>query len=150
MLRLLAFTLIHAVSFRKHLYKPLKISNAMAADYDFRRKPNEKGDGGLQPLYPNIVSKGTIDSKRLFYQITEASIFTEGDLTGLLVAIQEKMSYYLNEGDNVKLEEIGYFSTSLKVRPVMERRRRSVLYPSLLIMQTLGQANGSGSVVLEQ
>ncbi len=24
----------------------------MAADYDFRRKPNEKGDGEVQPLYP--------------------------------------------------------------------------------------------------
>ena len=32
----------------------------MAADYDFRRKPNEKGDGEVQPLYPRIVSKGTI------------------------------------------------------------------------------------------
>lgn len=29
----------------------------MAADYDFRRKPNEKGDEELQPLYPRIVSK---------------------------------------------------------------------------------------------
>ena len=52
----------------------------MAADYDFRRKPNEKGDGEVQPLYPRIVSKGTIDSKRLFREIAEASSFTEGDL----------------------------------------------------------------------
>ena len=39
-----------------------KTSDAMAADYDFRRKPNEKGDGEVQPLYPRIVFKGTYDS----------------------------------------------------------------------------------------
>ena len=48
----------------------------MAADYDFRRKPNEKGDEELQPLYPRIVSKGTIDCKRLFREISEAVSYT--------------------------------------------------------------------------
>ena len=94
----------------------------MAADYDFRRKPNEKGDGEVQPLYPRIVSKGTIDSKRLFHEITEASSFTEGDLAGIMVAFQEKVSYYLSEGYHVKLGEIGYFSSSLKARPVMDAK----------------------------
>ena len=50
----------------------------MAADYDFRRKPNENGDGEIQPLYPRIVSKGTIDSKQLFREIAEASSFYGG------------------------------------------------------------------------
>ena len=30
----------------------------MAAEYDFQRKPNPKGDGELQPMYPRIVNKG--------------------------------------------------------------------------------------------
>lgn len=99
----------------------------MAADYDFRRKPNEKGDGEVQPLYPRIVSKGTIDSKRLFREIAEASSFTEGDLAGIMVAFQEKVSYYLSEGYHVKLGEIGYFSSSLRARPVMDKKEiRSV------------------------
>ena len=38
----------------------------MAADYDFRRKPNEKGDEELQPLYPRIVSKGTLIANDCF------------------------------------------------------------------------------------
>ena len=92
----------------------------MAADYDFRRKPNEKGDGEVQPLYPRIVSKGTIDSKRLFREIAEASSFTEGDLAGIMVAFQEKVSYYLSEGYHVKLGEIGYFSSSVRARPVID------------------------------
>ena len=94
----------------------------MAADYDFRRKPDEKGDGELQPLYPRIVSKGTIDSKRLFREISQASSFTEGDLEGIMVSIQEKVSYYLSEGYHVKLGQIGYFSASLKARPVMDKK----------------------------
>lgn len=32
----------------------------MAAQYDFQRRPNPKGDGELQPLYPRIVNKGTM------------------------------------------------------------------------------------------
>ena len=36
----------------------------MAAEYDFQRKPNPKGDGELQPMYPRIVNKGTITGKR--------------------------------------------------------------------------------------
>ena len=59
----------------------------MAAEYDFRRKPDEKGNGELQPLYPRIVSKGTIDSKQLFREIAEASSFTEGDLEGIMVSL---------------------------------------------------------------
>lgn len=32
----------------------------MAAEYDFQRKPNPKGDGELQPMYPRIVNKGPL------------------------------------------------------------------------------------------
>lgn len=94
----------------------------MSAEYDFRRKPNEKKDGELQPLYPRIVSKGTIDSKQLFREIAEASSFTVGDLEGMVVALQEKISYYISEGYHVKLGKIGYFSASLKARPVMNKK----------------------------
>lgn len=94
----------------------------MSADYDFRRKPNEKGDDELQPLYPRIVSKGTIDSERLFRDISQASTFTVGDLAGILLSIQEKIAYYISEGYHVKLGDIGYFSGSLKARPVMDKK----------------------------
>lgn len=67
----------------------------MAADYDFRRKPNEKGNGEVQPLYTQVVSKGTIVSKWLFRKIAETSSFTEGDWASIVIALQEKMSYYL-------------------------------------------------------
>lgn len=60
-------------------------------------------------------------------EISEASTFTEGDLAGIMVSLQEKVSYYLSEGYHVKLGEIGYFSASLKARPVMDKKEiRSV------------------------
>ena len=32
----------------------------MAAEYDFQRKPNPKGDGEVQPMYPRFVNMVTI------------------------------------------------------------------------------------------
>ena len=45
----------------------------MAAQYDFQRRPNPKGDGELQPLYPRIVNKGTIEMERLVQDIADMS-----------------------------------------------------------------------------
>ena len=40
----------------------------MAADYDFRRKPNEKGDGEVQPLYPLISSASDQEHREVHRQ----------------------------------------------------------------------------------
>ncbi|WP_418699059.1 HU family DNA-binding protein [Bacteroides sp.] len=94
----------------------------MAAEYDFLRRPNPKGDGELQPLYPCIVNKGTIDTKRLISDISTMSSFSDGDIAGLLTAFEERISYYLSEGHHVQLGNIGYFSASLRARPVMDKK----------------------------
>ena len=92
----------------------------MAAQYDFQRRPNPKGDGELQPLYPRIVNKGTIDTERLVSDISRMSSFSPGDIHGLLAAIEDRVSYYLSEGHHVQLGNMGYFSAGLKGRPVMD------------------------------
>lgn len=94
----------------------------MSAEYDLRRRPDATGSGELQPLYPRIVSKGTIATKRLVREISEASSFTEGDLEGVLVSLAKKISYYISEGYHVELGQMGYFSASLKARPVMDKK----------------------------
>ena len=91
----------------------------MAAQYDFRRKPSVDGDVKNQPLYPRIVSSGTIDFDRLVNEISEASTFTPGDIKGLMVAMEEKVSTYLVNGYHVQLGNMGYFSARLTARPVM-------------------------------
>lgn len=70
----------------------------MAAEYDFQRKPNPKGDGELQPMYPRIVNKGTITVKRLVSDISQATSFTPGDVEGVLAALESRISYYLPKG----------------------------------------------------
>lgn len=94
----------------------------MSAQYDLLRSPDAKSTGELQPLYPRIVSKGTIDTQTLVREISEASSFTEGDLQGVIVALTEKIAYYLSEGYHVQLGEMGYFSSSLKSRLVMDKK----------------------------
>ena len=92
----------------------------MAAEYDFRRRPNPKGDGELQPLYPRIVNKGTIEMERLVQDIADMSSFTPGDVKGVVALLEDRISYYLSEGHHVQLGDIGYFSASLQARPVMD------------------------------
>lgn len=92
----------------------------MAAEYDFQRRPNPKGDGEPQPLYPRIVNKGTIDTEHLVRDISRMSSFSPGDINGLLAAIEERVSYYLSEGHHVQLGDMGYFSAGLQGRPAMD------------------------------
>lgn len=94
----------------------------MNAEYDLVRRPAAKGTGEAQPFYPRIVSKGTILSKRLVQDIAEESSFSPGDIEGLLVAIERKISNYLIAGHHVQLGGIGYFSAKLKARPVMDKK----------------------------
>ena len=94
----------------------------MAAEYDFQRKPNPKGDGELQPMYPRIVTKGTITGKRLVSDISQATSFTPGDVEGVLAALESRISYYLSEGHHVQLGNMGYFSAGLTARPVMDKK----------------------------
>ncbi len=90
----------------------------MAAEYDFRKNPKGKEEESELTLHPRIVSKGTIDSKRIARDLTHATTFTEGDVIGLLAALENNIADYLKEGYEVKLGDMGYFSLRLKSRPV--------------------------------
>lgn len=94
----------------------------MYAKYDFIRKPSSKEDENEQPLYPRIVSNGTIDFKRIVREIAQASSFTPGDIEGVQLAIENKISEYLVSGHHVQLGNLGYFSAKLKSRPVMNAK----------------------------
>ena len=70
----------------------------MYAKYDFRKKPSSKEDEDKQPLYPRIVSNGTIDFQRIVKEIAQASSFTSADIEGVQLAIENKISEYLISG----------------------------------------------------
>ena len=99
----------------------------MYAKYDFRKKPSSKEDEDEQPLYPRIVSNGTIDFQQIVKEIAQASSFTPADIEGVQLAIENKISEYLVSGHHVQLGNLGYFSAKLKARPVMDKKEiRSV------------------------
>jgi len=91
----------------------------MAAEYDFKKNPKTSGDQSEDLLHPRVVSRGTINAKRLAKDLTTATSFTQGDVIGLLTAMEERIADYLKEGYNVKLGEMGYFSIRLKSRSVV-------------------------------
>lgn len=95
----------------------------MAAEYDFQRKPNPKGDGELQPMYPRIVNKGTITTKRLVSDISQATSFTPGDVRGLLAALEDRISYYLSEWHHVQLAIWGISRRDWRRVPSWIRRK---------------------------
>ena len=94
----------------------------MAAHYDLRPAPRRNDDDKPPLLYPRIVSKGTVSTKRLVKDICEMSSFSPGDIEGLLVSLQDRIAHYLSEGHHVKLGEIGYFSMGLEGRPVEDKK----------------------------
>ncbi|NDV81384.1 HU family DNA-binding protein [Bacteroides sp. 51] len=94
----------------------------MKARYTYRENPNPSGDGEKQGLHPRIVSNGTISTEKIFKEIAQASTYTVPDLEGMLSAITRRISHYLVEGYHVELKGIGYFSASLKSRPVSDKK----------------------------
>ena len=99
----------------------------MYAKYDFRKKPSSKEDEDELPLYPRIVSNGTIDFQQIVKEIAQASSFTPADIEGVQLAIENKISEYLVSGHHVQLGNLVYFSAKLKARPVMDKKEiRSV------------------------
>ena len=95
----------------------------MAARYDFREVPSKKENGEEPKLYPHIISSGTIRTRTILEEISEASTFTVGDLEGVLCALTEKISKYLVDGYQEELGKIGYFSASLKAtHPVKDKK----------------------------
>jgi len=94
----------------------------MAAEYDFIEKPNPEGDNSPQPLYPRIVIKGKITTEELIKKIAVRTTFDTAELLAAVKLLSESLAYYVSEGYRVELGDIGYFTASLKSRPVMNKK----------------------------
>lgn len=94
----------------------------MAAQYDFVENPNTRGEGKKQTFHPRIVSKGTIDTETLINSISESCTLTPADLKAALSALSGQLARYLREGYQVEMAGMGFFSATLKARPVTDKR----------------------------
>lgn len=93
----------------------------MAAKYDFKTSPDIQGEKEQPTLYPQIVVSGTKNLKDLAKDIARRSTVHEGTVVGLLCDLESIIANYLADGYNVKLGELGTFSTTLTCRKVTDK-----------------------------
>lgn len=90
----------------------------MAAQYDLKKSVSPKGKEEITILYPKVVPYGTKTLKDI---TKDASMYTgmnASTVQGVLTFLEEILADYLANGYNVKLGNIGTFSTTLTSRKV--------------------------------
>ena len=93
----------------------------MAANYKLVRNPDPANSDKLKPLHPRIKSLGTLSIEQLADRAQGRSSLSPATIKSALLVISDLLQETLREGYNVNLNSIGYFSVSLKSRPVMEK-----------------------------
>ena len=93
----------------------------MAANYKLVRNPDPANSDELKPLHPRINSLGTLSIEQLADRAQGRSSLSPATIKSALLVISDLLQETLREGYNVNLNNIGYFSVSLKSRPVMEK-----------------------------
>lgn len=93
----------------------------MAANYKLVRNPDPANSDKLKPLHPRIKSLGTLSIEQLADRAQGRSSLSPATIKSALLVIADLLQETLREGYNVNLNNIGYFSVSLKSRPVMEK-----------------------------
>lgn len=94
----------------------------MCARYRIVRNPNPTGDKKKQAMHPRVVPYGTIRTNDLIEEAQTRSTMSGADLKGALRVIADVMADRLEQGYNIELEELGFFSVSLASRPVMDKK----------------------------
>ena len=94
----------------------------MTAIYKMEQNPPKKGSGKKVVLHPRIVPRDTVSTDRLIEEASSRSTYTDGDLKGAVRLLADMLKEKLRDGYNVYLDGIGYFSVSLKSRPVEDKK----------------------------
>ena len=94
----------------------------MSAYYDLFETPDVQNTGKPQPLHVRFVPKGTIDSKEFIDRVHRFTGLSHSLLEGAMTAFMDELRDCLANGWTVELGELGYFTPSLKCRPVMDKK----------------------------
>lgn len=90
----------------------------MTAVYRMEKNPPKEGSGKQTVLHPRIIPWDTVDTEAIINEGSRRSTYTRGDLEGAIRVIADLLAENLENGNNVYLDGIGYFSVSLRSRPV--------------------------------
>lgn len=91
----------------------------MAILYDLISQSLSKENELLRAQY---VSKGTISTKQLIKWISRSGGPSKGQIVGVLEALTETISSFLEDGYDIQLGELGFLSVSLTSRPVKSKK----------------------------
>ena len=76
-----------------------------------------------KPLHARVRSKGTITAKEFQERMVKEQHMPHAMIVGIMQAISNALGDWLADGYNVELDELGYFSTTLKcTRTAMNKK----------------------------
>lgn len=82
-------------------------------------KITEENRGGK--WHARVVSSGTTSTQDLAEAIQENTSFTRGEVTGIIMALVDEISYSLSQGNTVVLDGLGRFHLTVESDPVENR-----------------------------
>lgn len=94
----------------------------MCARYRMVRNPNPTGDKKKQALHPRVVPYGTLRTDDVIKEAESRSGMSGADIKGALRVIADVMASRLDQGYNIELDGLGFFSVSLSSRPVTDKK----------------------------
>jgi len=105
----------------------------MKAKYQLVRTSDFNNNQEAQPLHPRLVSHKTLSVTDMMSYAKSYSSLSTADVKAALQLISELLEDALRHGYQVELDGIGYFSVSLKSRPVMDKEE--IRSPSIRFKQ---------------
>lgn len=93
----------------------------MIAQYDLKPGLSPQGKEEKQILYPKLVAYGTKNMKDILKHASMHTGLSAATVQGVVTFLEDVLAEYLASGYNVKLGNIGTFTTSLKSRKVTSK-----------------------------
>ncbi len=111
----------------------------MAIKYNLRENSLVK-EGDENRLYPKPVISGTKYTEDIIKEMAASASFTPGVIRGVLEELGNYIERNLLNGYNVKIDNLGTFSVTLKSRPISEKnevRSQSIELDSMKFRPTV-------------
>lgn len=77
---------------------------------------NDLNGKGEQRLYPRLEIQRQVNLDELAHWISQGATFTSGDVIGVIDALKAQIAHFLADGCSVKINGLGNFTASLKLR----------------------------------
>ncbi|NDV59432.1 HU family DNA-binding protein [Bacteroides sp. 519] len=100
------------------------------AYYDLKKKPSlTTKEGEKEVFYPQMVTVGTLPADDVVKIAAQHTGFSQADIQGVLLALFDTTTTWINRGYRVELGEFGYFTGKIKGRLV--EKKTDIRAPSI-------------------